>query len=376
MLSFSIGTECTKQLKETADLCVQKALYIQSLSEEELEFLRRYAFISTVGSSTRIENAILTNIEIDWMDTVLKKDGKPSAFKNEKQYIEDKLSKERERSIEEVVGCRQMLNIIMKQSGDWKPLTESTIKGLHRELLQYYPPADFHLGDYKTVPNNVVETVVGTNIRKDIFKTADPGPITEVAMSHLIKWYNSTNSEYPWAIATACEFTFRFLAIHPFQDGNGRLGRGLFLLSILQSSDEYLKAILPFISIERHIEKHKEEYYYVLRQCSDGIYEQDSQKYKIHLFLNFTLKMLKLALENDIEFNVKKSRDFINLSNSSKMILDCFKEHPEKKLQVKILKQTLDLPERTLYYALKQLVDKSFLQKFGKGPSTNYSLIF
>ena len=54
--------------------------------------------------------------------------------------------------------------------------------------------------------------------------------------------------EHPWPLLVATEFVFRFLAIHPFYDGNGRLGRALFILALLQSVDKYLAEEKPNMS--------------------------------------------------------------------------------------------------------------------------------
>ena len=62
-----------------------------------------------LGVSTRIENAVLTDQEIAWVDTTLSASGKTTAFEEKKQAILDKFSKDRERSIEAVVGCREVL---------------------------------------------------------------------------------------------------------------------------------------------------------------------------------------------------------------------------------------------------------------------------
>lgn len=376
MLSFIITDEITKKLKHVSELTADKASYLHSLSPEYRESIHRYARISTIGSTTRIENAILTDPEIKWLDATLSADGRPTAFFKEKKYIEDKLSKERERSIEEVAGCRDMLAIIYTQASDLFPLTETAIKGLHKELLQFYPPAVHYLGKYKIVPNNVVETVAGTNIKKDILKTCDPGPITDSAMRDLVDWYNKTLPEHPWPIAVASEFVFRFLAIHPFQDGNGRIGRALFALALLQSNDKNIKIVIPYIAVDRHIEKHKEEYYHVLRRCSDGKFSQDPKKYRLEYFLTFILKMLEEAIGNDIDFYAGKHSSFMNLADAPRKVLSCFEHYPEKKLALKDVVEQTKISRRTVIHALNVLVKKSFLQKSGTGPATKYQITF
>ena len=80
-------------------------------------------------------------------------------------------------------------------------------------------------------------------------------------MADLIAWYNRTIREHPWPLLVATEFVFRFLAIHPFQDGNGRLGRALFLLALMQGDDPEFSGVIRFISIDRQIERHRPLYY-------------------------------------------------------------------------------------------------------------------
>jgi Fic family protein len=379
MLSYSITDEQVKKLKEISDISAEKLAFLSTQDEECKEAIKKYARISNIGATTRIENAVLTDTEILWMEDVLNKDEHPTAFLKEKTYIENKLSKERERSIEEVAGCRAMMDILYEQIASLFPLSHNTICGLHRELLQYYAPAQHYSGRYKTVPNNVIERLMdGAKelSRKDVLKTADPGPITETAMNDLIEWHNKTLPEYPWAAAVATELAFRFLAIHPFQDGNGRIGRALFVAAILQSNDRALKAIAPFIAIDRHIEKSKREYYLVLRQCSDGKFSPDPKAYDLGHFLNFMLKVVRMAVENDIDFYAKKYHAFIELADAPRKVLASFKEYPEKRLGMKEVLNLTNLPRRTAVNATNTLLKKNFLQKYGRGPATKYQLIF
>lgn len=376
MLSYTITDTLTIKLKEVSDLAAEWTQVIKAFEEEERDFIRRQARISNIGSTTRIENATLTNVEIDWLDRTLSQDGRPTAFNQKKKYIENKLSKEKERSIEEVAGCRNMLGIIYAQAEDLFPSTETFIRGLHSELMQFYPPAEHYRGRYKIAPNNVIEQVIGTNIRRDVLKTADPGPITEAAMSDLVRWYNQTMPTLPWAIAVATEFVFRFLAIHPFQDGNGRVGRGLFTLAILQSEDRNLRTVMPYIALDRHIEKNKEEYYIVLRKCSEGKFAHDPRQYKIGFFLEFILKMFKEAINKDIGYYHERFVAFHLHTDSVRKVLNAFKEYPETRLALKEVLNITELPRSTAIRALHDLVRDKFLQKTGTGPAVKYQLIF
>ena len=70
------------------------------------------------------------------------------------------MSKDRERSIEEVLGCKEILEIVYKQYQEFSPLTETVHRGLHHQLLQYYPKADFYAGQYKKLENKVISPKV------------------------------------------------------------------------------------------------------------------------------------------------------------------------------------------------------------------------
>jgi len=375
MLSFELDNQITKQLISLKGKIDEKYEFIQTLTEEELQAIHRFARISIIGASTRIENAILTDSEIDWIDSVIGKDAKRTAFEVQRKRIENKLSKDKQRSIEEVAGCRGMLHIIYEQSKDLFPISETSIKGLHAELLRHFSKPGTIKGNYKTGPNSVVETNHETGEKRTVFKTADPGMVTQTAMTDLAKWYNEAAIEEPWTIPVLCEFVYRFLAVHPFQDGNGRVGRGLFLLSMLQSTDEKLAKLAPYLPIDRHIERHKEDYYLVLNQCSSGEFSIDPNQYNIQFFLKFMIKIINNALD-DIEFYKAKFDNYKKLSESALKVLKCFKEKPEIKLKPKEIVESTNLPRRTVTYILSDLIEKKFLQSHGQRSAIKYQLVF
>ena len=375
MLSFQIDNKTTRQLIALNELISEKYAFLETLPRDEKENIHRYAWISMVGASTRIENAVLTDSEIDWLDSVLSKDGKQTALDAHKSQIEDKLSKDKERSIEEVAGCRTALLLIYEQAKEYLPLTEFLVRSLHHELLRHYSKPGIRKGAYKDKANSVVEENHDTGEKKSIFKTADPGTATDMAMKELIAWYNESIQEEPWPIAVAVEFVYRFLAIHPFQDGNGRLGRAFFLMSLLQSPNEKLAEVVYYLAIDRHIERHKEEYYIVLNQCSDGGYRTDPTQYKINFFLKYMIKVLEGAM-SDIDFYAARAKAYKKLSASAVAVLMCFKDKAEEKIKTKDILEATDLPKRTITTSLKTLADSGFIARYGQGAATHYRLIF
>ncbi|MBI9082274.1 MAG: Fic family protein [Desulfobacterales bacterium] len=232
-----------------------------------------------------------------------------------------------------------------------------------------------YAGKYKTVSNRVVSINHDTGEERVVLDPAPPGILTDTAMADLVNWYNQTIREYPWPILTASEFVFRFLAIHPFQDGNGRLGRALFILALLQSDDPYCRTIVPYIALDRHIEQNRSIYYATLHRCADGKFSANPKKYDLEPLAWFMVKTFKDAL-TDIPLYRKRYDDLQALSESARSVLDCFRSLPEKRLTVAEIARELPIPRRTIQYALKVLTEKAFVQRLGMGAGTRYQLVF
>ena len=375
MMSFQIDNSIVIELRELAQATARKHKTVLSMGNEELHYIHRNVQISIVGASTRIENAVLTDAEVDWLDTKLTEDARTTAYLDHREFIKDKLSKDKERSIDEVAGCRAMLQLIYTQAREFFPFSETILRALHNELLQYYAPSAFFRGSYKTVPNSVIRKNPFTGKDLLVLETSLPGPITESAMRDLIDWYKDTLPSHPWTVAVATEFVFRFLAIHPFQDGNGRIGRGLFMLALLQSPDKSLQAMAPYLPIDRHIEKQREDYYITLRRCSGGKFNADPTAYKYEHFLRFMIKAISRSLD-DFEFYRNRYRAIIDLSPAAAKVLDCFKERPENRLQRRVIIKDTSLPRTTVTDALRILTERGFIQRLGRGAGIRYQLVF
>lgn len=374
-LSFRSSTKLELALKKTQAAIERMAQDIEDIEEDERAWLHRWALISTIGASTRIENAVLTDAEIEWVDTTLSEDGHPSAFEAKKAEIFDKLSKDRERSIEEVVGCREILSLVYVQADELFPLTETTLCGLHKELLRQYPAAARYAGRYKDNPNQVVSVNHDTGEQRIVLDPTPPGPQTEAAMRALLDWYNAAIKGHPWPLLVASEFVFRFLAIHPFQDGNGRLGRALFLLALLHGDDPALERIVRFISIDRQIERHRPLYYTTLQQASNGAYQANSQDYRLEPLAWFFLKMTDHAL-GDVALLRERYAALQRLSESATRVLACFRSSPEQRLTPAEIMEETGLVRRTVQNSLRSLLGAGIIQRLGAGRGTRYQLIF
>ncbi|WP_310555355.1 Fic family protein [Flavobacterium sp.] len=130
----------------------------------------------------------------------------------------------------EITGHNEAINwVIDVVKGDY-PLTENFIRELHSLLLKEPYEVDaitpdgkptkkrINIGSYKTSANHV-KTKTG-----EIFYFATPEE-TPAKMYDLLVWYNEKILEKLNPILLAAEFHYKFIRIHPFDDGNGRTAR-------------------------------------------------------------------------------------------------------------------------------------------------------
>jgi len=171
-------------------------------------------------------------------------------------------------------NVNEMMELVFT-SWEYIPFNESHIQQLHRDLLFYVGKDEAHRGHYKTHTNSVVARDTDGSLIGVVFETATPFD-TPRLMADLVAWYAAEKERkvlHPlMAIAV---FVVTFLAIHPFEDGNGRLSRVLTTLLLLQAGYAYV----PYSSLESVIEQNKGGYYVALRQTQVTIY-QDTQDWE------------------------------------------------------------------------------------------------
>lgn len=250
---------------------------IGRIAPDRLTALRRVATIESIGSSTRIEGAKLSDREIEQLLSGIE----IRAFAS--------------RDEEEVAGYAAVTDMVIGRYADIT-VTENHIKQLHRELLQYSSRDERHRGEYKTHSNNVEAFDADGNSVGIVFETATPFD-TPRLMTELVQWTNENleDGDLHKLIVIAI-FIVVFLAIHPFQDGNGRLSRVLTTLLLLRAGYDYAS----YSSLESIIEQSKETYYLALRRTQVTIRtEVPEWDHWLDFFLH-ALQQQKARLEKKI----------------------------------------------------------------------------
>jgi len=241
-------------------------------------------------------------------------------------------------------------------------LTENHIKQLHRTLLQHSSKDVRHRGAYKKMPNHVEAFDHNGKSLGVIFETASPFD-TPMRMQALIDWTNhSFEQKELHALLIIAIFTVHFLAIHPFQDGNGRLSRILTTLLLLQNGYLYV----PYSSLEAIVEQNKEGYYLALRKAQGTLNQGDDN---LGTWLLFFLDCMKKQKDN-LAVKIERERLMVRLSELSTKIVQVVKDHGQ--LGISDIQAITQANRNTIKVRLRELVDDGYLIMQGKGKGARY----
>ncbi len=316
-----------------------------SLAPDRLATLRRVATVESVGSSTRIEGAKLTDREVDLLLSNLD------------------LGSFRNRDEQEVAGYAEATNTVF-DSWNQIPLSENHIKQLHGVLLKFSTEDTHHRGHYKTVVNNVEAFDEHGRSVGVIFETATPFD-TPRMIQELVAWtQQELKDDRHHPLLVIAVFVVRFLAIHPFQDGNGRLARVLTNLLLLRSGYAYM----PYSSLERVVEENREQYYRALRSAQGTLDQGES-----HLSDWLSFFLLCLVSQKDVlARKVERERLMTSLSELDERILELAREHGRTTLSEVVALTHAN--RNTLKLHLRGLVQAGHLRLLGRGRGSWYEI--
>lgn len=226
-------------------------------------------------------------------------------------------------------------------------------KGLSQ--LNYQSEKDF-LKAHKLLMSGLVEHP-GTYRKKGV------GIVKGLKVEHIAPPYENVpflmkdlftylKDESETSLIKSCVFHYEMEFIHPFIDGNGRMGR-LWQTLILMSEYE----IVEFLPFESLISKNQEEYYKVLSTCDK---EGKSTK-----FIEYMLKIIDASLSELIQISIKK----LNETERLEVFLENRKEEFSRKDYMNYFP---DLSTATASRDLKNGVEKKLIEKKGDKKTSTY----
>ncbi len=312
-------------------------------SQALLKELKALSTISSVGSSTRIEGASLSDEEIKTLIANMA------------------ITQLKSRDEEEVLGYFEVINLI-HESYEAINLSEAYIKQLHSMLLQFSSKDTRHRGEYKALSNKVVAQYPDGTSRV-IFNTTEPY-LTAKEMNELVDWTNIKlkDSNHHKLLVIAI-FVYEFLSIHPFQDGNGRLSRLLVNLLLLRAGYGFVQ----YISLERIVEERKKAYYESLMMGQKNRYSDTED---LTLLLGFFMDTIEVAIDR-LEQRIAFAKN-LEINDRQNLILDLIKLNGSARMS-KIKESFSNVPKSTLNLDLKILAERNLIQRNGRGRGTWYT---
>ena len=253
-----------------------------------------------------------------------------------------------------------------------KPLTEYFIRTLHQTMLRedytvyrQLPGGEttsyvVHAGCYKTRPNSVI-TPTGER-----FEYASPEE-TSALMADLVNWYNSVATEGKLTpVELAAMFHYRYIRIHPFEDGNGRIARLLMNFILLRYG-------YPMIVIRS---KNKKAYLDALGKADQVVGPVPSDGANATLeqakdFIEYIEKQVEITLQADLNF-IKEKEDavwwfdgeFVKIKNETTIqLLKYLIDHPQA--TVKELTQVLSINKSAVQKQIESLQRKGYVTRVG-----------
>lgn len=220
----------------------------------------------------------------------------------------------------DIKGHNQALEMLEDIVHDGRDLSENFIREMHQIILHepYEKTAKtpdgkkvkrhIQVGSYKTQPNHVITET------EETFYFAKPEE-TPALMNDLMAWFNNAISErklHP--IELAALLHYKFMRIHPFDDGNGRLSRILMNLSLMKFG-------FPPVIIKT---QKKEEYIRALRQADGG-----DPSFFVDYIAKLQIESLELYLrgakgehieeENDVDKEISLFKASLNIQSTKNL---------------------------------------------------------
>lgn len=264
----------------------------------------------------------------------------------------------RTRNEREIAGYRDVLNTV-HENFNHIPIRDTFILQLHRDLYKFENAADG--GRFKTVDNVIEEE----DAKGNKFVRFRPLPAWETpeAIMNLCTAYNEAiNRSEADALLIIPMFIIDFLCIHPFNDGNGRMSRLLTLLLLYQNG--YI--VGKYISLEKLIERTKDNYYEALQESSQG-WTEDKNDYEA--FVKYILGIITAAYRDFFD-----RAQIIEEKKVSKpdRIEELIKNHLGTITKSEIVDATPGISTTTVQRTLTDLVKAEKIIKIGNGRYTKY----
>lgn len=222
--------------KPLADLDQRRWLFENlPIDPTHAEWMRSRAWVRTIHGTTRIEGNTASDVEVE---ALLAGEGS---------------TKVSEREAREIIGTRDALTLADELAGGRVVPDEAMIRELHRRVLWNQSPL-LAPGEYRRGENRVIDADGGL-----VFRTPPSGDVPEL-MHDFAAWLATAMTRYAPPVVAALAH-LEVVAIHPFNDGNGRTARAIARLILAQ----YGYAFGGLVSLDAQLDLDRAAYFAAIR---------------------------------------------------------------------------------------------------------------
>ena len=266
-----------------------------------------------------------------------------------------------------IQNYNHILNEIKNNFDQWE-INLNTILNLHQKLFENLP-ANFNplAGKFKQQQNYIVGS------QKQILFTPVSVNETPIYLNQLCNWFNNDYKIDP--LIKIPIFILDFLAIHPFNDGNGRISRLLTNLLYLKAGCDFIK----YSSVEKIIFEKQNDYYESI-WLSQISWKENANNYDA--FVNFHFDVLDIVWQEFIDLIEFKNKVFNFKLNHYEIIVLLIVKLREKTIPItkkniiKIINDyQLQISQASVKKVLNQLTNQKALLLLYPGKSSYYDLV-
>jgi Fic family protein len=339
LLEQPISQGLLMQVRALGEYRGRQELYRRQ-SPEVLETLKRVAIVQSVESSNRIEGV---TVAADRLEPLVLKKTTPQ-----------------NRSESEVAGYRDALAEIHAKANRMR-LSPELILDLHRRM---YARTQEKGGVWKDKDNAVLE------VRPDGRQVVRFRPVSHVATPEFIEklcafYHRAVDERRVEPLLLIPAVVFDFECIHPFWDGNGRVGRLLTLLLLYQHGYE----VGRYISLERLVEETKESYYETLLKSSK---DWHNARHDLRPWWDYFLGTLIAAYK---EFEDRVGSITSARGAKREMVRNAVKRLPARFRLEDLQRACPGVSYPTLQRALAELKKKREIRCLSRGPDAEWERI-
>jgi Fic family protein len=212
-----------------------------TLSDAWVREMGRRALVLEAHHTTHIEGTRLT---LEQAERLLGGDAVPEADPDD---------------VRELLNYKAAFDFVSEYLESGGPITEGLVREIHKRLVEGVRGGAAAPGEYRRVPNFVVNSVTGETIY-----TPPPAHEVPIMMAELVEWLNRDRDVHPVLVSGIAQF--QLVHIHPFLDGNGRTSRLLSTLCLYQAGYDFKR----LFTLSEYYDRDRSSFYRAIQSVRES----------------------------------------------------------------------------------------------------------